>query len=452
MESVTLPPIKDKSNPKSYGLENWDDPWANAAIPPTYEYPSGSLHSWYTGDDTSDETPGYNKPQKNQKLDRTMTDTYADGLYNPRFQTSSTNFQDTAARASMHSPPNDVFSQRLQAANDQHMNATNKGTLRTDGERSPFRQGSPLAPTGNMSNLSNPRFASASHMREQQKAQNDADALLRQMDRASSSKVPTTDGISPNDISLVYDESEDDSKMPPPRSQPLGMRDRNNPKPRHVEGSQSKMTSSPGKALDTAVEAASDDDFENPMKNVGGMKLLDFMTRDNSGLEEPSDESDLSDVPDVNDVEAPNNFPILKDDKSEARRAAGRAWRQILSRDLGVHAILNPPGDVSLRSSKDNADEADFIGEGSSRDWGRNAEMNPGQPFSALDIDNTARDHPLYHNVSAGPDAFYHCPWEGHASCQHKPEKLKCNYEYDHSDFSPQIFRSLICKLIPSLV
>lgn len=48
---------------------------------------------------------------------------------------------------------------------------------------------------------------------------------------------------------------------------------------------------------------------------------------------------------------------------------------------------------------------------------------------SALEIDNTARDHPLYHNVSAGPDGLYHCPWEGQASCQHKAEKLKCNYE-----------------------
>jgi len=48
---------------------------------------------------------------------------------------------------------------------------------------------------------------------------------------------------------------------------------------------------------------------------------------------------------------------------------------------------------------------------------------------SALEFDNTARDHPLYHNVTAGPDGLYHCPWEGQPSCQHKAEKLKCNYE-----------------------
>lgn len=41
---------------------------------------------------------------------------------------------------------------------------------------------------------------------------------------------------------------------------------------------------------------------------------------------------------------------------------------------------------------------------------------------------DTTRNHPLYHNVSTHADGFYHCPWEGQAGCQHKPEKLKCNY------------------------
>jgi hypothetical protein len=50
---------------------------------------------------------------------------------------------------------------------------------------------------------------------------------------------------------------------------------------------------------------------------------------------------------------------------------------------------------------------------------------------SSLEIDNTARDHPLYQNVTAQADGFYHCPWQGQEGCQHKPEKLKCNYEYD---------------------
>ncbi|KAF3353236.1 hypothetical protein VdG1_04595 [Verticillium dahliae VDG1] len=41
----------------------------------------------------------------------------------------------------------------------------------------------------------------------------------------------------------------------------------------------------------------------------------------------------------------------------------------------------------------------------------------------------SARDHPLYKNASPGPDGLFHCPWEGQASCNHKAEKLKCNYD-----------------------
>ena len=50
---------------------------------------------------------------------------------------------------------------------------------------------------------------------------------------------------------------------------------------------------------------------------------------------------------------------------------------------------------------------------------------------SSLEIDNTARDHPLYQNVTPKADGLYHCPWAGQDGCTHKPEKLKCNYEYD---------------------
>ena len=68
---------------------------------------------------------------------------------------------------------------------------------------------------------------------------------------------------------------------------------------------------------------------------------------------------------------------------------------------------------------------------------------------SSLEIDNTARDHPLYHNVTPKTDGLYHCPWEGKDGCQHKPEKLKCNYEYDISQF-PFIPPSMLIS--PSLL
>lgn len=56
---------------------------------------------------------------------------------------------------------------------------------------------------------------------------------------------------------------------------------------------------------------------------------------------------------------------------------------------------------------------------------------------SSLEIDNTARDHPYYHNVTPQADGLYHCPWEkdSASNCQHKPEKLKCNYEYASISF-----------------
>jgi hypothetical protein len=50
-------------------------------------------------------------------------------------------------------------------------------------------------------------------------------------------------------------------------------------------------------------------------------------------------------------------------------------------------------------------------------------------PRASPDIDNTARDHPLYQKAIADAEGLYHCPWEGQSNCSHKPEKLKCNYE-----------------------
>ncbi|ORY63430.1 uncharacterized protein BCR38DRAFT_410357 [Pseudomassariella vexata] len=45
------------------------------------------------------------------------------------------------------------------------------------------------------------------------------------------------------------------------------------------------------------------------------------------------------------------------------------------------------------------------------------------------DGESSARDHPLYKSAMPKPDGLFHCPWEGHSSCNHKPEKLKCNYD-----------------------
>ncbi|KAL3428236.1 C2H2 transcription factor [Phlyctema vagabunda] len=77
---------------------------------------------------------------------------------------------------------------------------------------------------------------------------------------------------------------------------------------------------------------------------------------------------------------------------------------------------------------------------------------NKDEPFKLatranVEIDNSARDHPLYHNVTAHSDGLYHCPWEGQSTCQHKPEKLKCNYDkFVDSHLKPYRCKVLACE------
>jgi 26S proteasome regulatory subunit N4 len=174
------------------------------------------------GDDSVPSTPpsyASAERQKNAyrsampKLDRTMSDVYRDELYNPNLQFTSAAPAPTLTAAM---PQNDIFAQRLQAANNQHLSVNNRTPLSIPSrERSPFRQGSTLAPTSNSfgSRQQNVMFGTASHLREQQKAENDARALQQQLERATPEHTaPKT--ISPKDVDLVYHETEADSKMP----------------------------------------------------------------------------------------------------------------------------------------------------------------------------------------------------------------------------------------------
>jgi hypothetical protein len=72
---------------------------------------------------------------------------------------------------------------------------------------------------------------------------------------------------------------------------------------------------------------------------------------------------------------------------------------------------------------------------------------------SSNDGESTARDHPLYKNALPQADGLFHCPWEGRDNCNHKPEKLKCNYEYVKilSALSPKVSNIVkqICRLPP---
>ena len=51
--------------------------------------------------------------------------------------------------------------------------------------------------------------------------------------------------------------------------------------------------------------------------------------------------------------------------------------------------------------------------------------LSPGTSVMGSSI----RDHPLYKYALTRPDGLFHCPWEGQSSCDHKPDRLKCNYE-----------------------
>lgn len=83
---------------------------------------------------------------------------------------------------------------------------------------------------------------------------------------------------------------------------------------------------------------------------------------------------------------------------------------------------------VGPRASKVNSD---FLSVRNHRLPSENQPLSE-TPWDSLELDNTAREHPLYHNVTPKADGLYHCPFEDDpkSNCPHKPEKLKCNYEY----------------------
>lgn len=148
------------------------------------------------------------------KLDRTMTDAYNDELFNPDYPIISAPSPAPASTRTSASSRNDIFTQRLQAANHQHLNANNQeASTGSSRERSPFQPGSPLAPSPSAFNTHILGFGSAERIRQQQKAKSDALAIQEQYERNSQEQSsPKT--ISPKDVDLVYHETEEDAKNP----------------------------------------------------------------------------------------------------------------------------------------------------------------------------------------------------------------------------------------------
>lgn len=149
------------------------------------------------------------------KLDRTMTDIYSDELYNPNF--SITSMSPSQPSQTTMSPNHEVFAQRLQAANSQHLSATHSPISISRG-RSPFRQGSPLAPAPAQDfpqqTPNNMRFNTAQHMREKRKAEQDAAQALRQAMAQPSTGTGTPQTISPKDAVLEFNDGDNNNNFP----------------------------------------------------------------------------------------------------------------------------------------------------------------------------------------------------------------------------------------------
>ncbi|KAK6844316.1 Transcriptional regulator RPN4 [Apiospora arundinis] len=185
--------------------------------------------------DFSDNLAYTNNPNV-PKLDRTMTDIYSDELYSPSFTITSAS---PAAQSQLAmSPSNDLFAQRLQAANSQHLSATQSPT--SSSSHSPFRHGSPLAPTLNdfaqaqqqtqqqqaqqqqvqqqqaqQQQAQQIRLSSAQQVREKRKQEQDAKALQQHLARnALSQHQGTPSTISPKDAMLEFNDSDDANNFP----------------------------------------------------------------------------------------------------------------------------------------------------------------------------------------------------------------------------------------------
>ncbi|MCJ1439231.1 hypothetical protein MMC27_008622 [Xylographa pallens] len=168
--------------------------------------------SVYAGGDYDD---GFKIPSTNMpKLDRTISDIYQDELYNPIMASTPpiTQPHTTASQGHLLSPHRDVFSERLQAANNSHIARSASPTTSISRERSPFRQGSEFAAEQyTQANTPVARIGSAARMREQQKAEADADAYQQHQPATIAPDSPRT--ISPKEAMLDYTETEGDSKV-----------------------------------------------------------------------------------------------------------------------------------------------------------------------------------------------------------------------------------------------
>lgn len=140
------------------------------------------------------------------KLDRTMTDVYGDELYSPNFAITSTPPSQPQQLTTI-SPPNDIFSQRLNAANSQHLNVGPSITT-ARGKSSPFRSNSPFAKP------SNQHFAAPPQQRPASEAQSKTQQAGQMWNVAPGADPETPKTISPKDAILEFNDTDGDADFP----------------------------------------------------------------------------------------------------------------------------------------------------------------------------------------------------------------------------------------------
>ncbi|KAL1963870.1 hypothetical protein VTN77DRAFT_7676 [Rasamsonia byssochlamydoides] len=140
------------------------------------------------------------------KLNRTISDIYQDELYNTGVVPSPQVHKPNTSQAQnqpLMAPYRNLFADRLQAANRGHLSARSQSPA-NNRERSPFRQGSPLAPDFRTARLQQSGLATTMQL-----PHTNGMGLGNQQDNQGEPKT-----ISPKDALLEYHEGPEDTSIP----------------------------------------------------------------------------------------------------------------------------------------------------------------------------------------------------------------------------------------------
>ena len=189
------------------------------------------------------------------KLNRTMTDVYSDELYSPNFTITSAS--PPPETHMVMSPPSDLFSRTMQAANNQHFLTAQSPVSNESGNQSPFLQGSPYASSvsefPSKMGANRVRLDSAQQIRERRKNEEAAKQVQRQMARHSreSQQQGTPATISPKDAVLEFNDSGAESNFPlfPQETNTYGMGQ--HPTSGDVSRATSQQSASPFQSIST---------------------------------------------------------------------------------------------------------------------------------------------------------------------------------------------------------